>query len=71
MYHHDWRSGESYKRFRVKERVEGILWWLGFRAFIAESSGSIPAGGTKILQAEWSPTHTSKKRWWLGYSDLL
>ena len=71
MYHHDWRSGESYKRFRVKDHVEGIPWWLGFRAFIAESAGSIPAGGTKILQAEWSPPHKPKKRWWLDYSDLL
>ena len=40
--------------------MERILWWLGFRAFSVERAGSIPSGGIKILQAEWSQPNQKK-----------
>ena len=57
-----WMRGKSYNRFRVKDRVEEILWWLGFHAFIAKRVGSVPAGGLRSYKlSEAPPDHP--KRW--------
>ena len=52
--------GKSYNRFRVKDRVEEILWWLGFHAFIAKRVGSVPAGGLRSYKLSEAPPMQKK-----------
>ena len=62
IYHHDWMRGKSYKRFRVQDRVEEILWWLGFHAFISERACSISAGGLRSYKLS-EATPNPPRRW--------
>ena len=44
----------------LKDHVEGILWWLGFHAFIAKRTGSVPAGGLRSYKLSEVTPHTKK-----------
>lgn len=55
-----WMRGKSYNRFRVKDHVEGILWWLGFHAFVAKRAGSVPAGGLRPYKPSEAPPMQKK-----------
>ena len=55
--------GKSYKRFRVQDRVEEILWWLGFHAFTSERACSISAGGLRSYKLSEAPPTQKNSDW--------
>ena len=47
----------------LKDHVEGILWWLGFHAFIAKRMGSAPAGGLRSYKLSEAPPTQKNSDW--------